>query len=332
MSIKHTLCVSLAVAIAGTLTTARAQTPAGAESGHLEDVVVTAQRRQESAQTVGIALSVLTVDALQDVGVGKVNDLQNATPSLEVEPAFGSGQAQFRLRGVGFIDYTSNNSSPVAVNIDGVALPFPIQTQGQLYDISRVEVLRGPQGTLYGRNTTGGAVNFITNRPTKDFESGVDATYGSHNAFAAEGFVSGPVSDGFRARLALAAEQGGAWQRDRVTNNTLGRKDKFAGRLQLEWDPAANTNLRLTLHGSQDKSDAYGLQLIAPFTRRAPRSCRRTRAPTRSAGACDPALHRRSASRPTRIPASTTRMSARTSTSTSISAAHCSRASPPTTG
>ena len=257
----------LTLAIASTLGAARAEPPAtkGADTGHLEDVVVTAQRREESAQSIGIALTVLTTDALNDAGVTKVNDLENAVPSLEVEPAFGSGQAQFRLRGVGFIDYTANNSSPVAVNLDGVALPFPIQTQGEIFDVSRVEVLRGPQGTLYGRNTTGGAINFITNRPTGDLQAGFDVSYGSHDALAGEGFVSGPIADGLRARLSVATEQGGAWQRERVTNAKLGDKDKVGARLQLEWDAASNVNLRFTLHASQDKSDAYGLQLIAPF-------------------------------------------------------------------
>ncbi|HUO80120.1 MAG TPA: TonB-dependent receptor [Steroidobacteraceae bacterium] len=266
------LALALTLAVASVLGTARAEPPKAAEAGKLEDVIVTAQRREESAQSIGVALSVLSVSALEDAGVGKVNDLQNATPSLEVEPAFGSGQAQFRLRGVGFIDYTSNNSSPVAVNLDGVALPFPIQTQGQLYDISRVEVLRGPQGTLYGRNTTGGAVNFISNRPTNDFQAGVDVSFGSHEAVVTEGYASGPVSDGLRARLSVASETGGAWQRERVTGASLGDKDKLAGRLQLEWDASQSVNLRLTLHASQDKSEAQGLQLIAPFQPTAPGS------------------------------------------------------------
>jgi iron complex outermembrane receptor protein len=258
--------LALLLAVAGTLGVAHAESPSAQapDVGHLEDVVVTAQRREATAQSIGIALTVLSDDTLKDLGVAKVNDLQNATPSLEVEPAFGSGQAQFRLRGVGFIDYTANNSSPVAVNLDGVALPFPIQTQGQIYDVARVEVLRGPQGTLYGRNTTGGAVNFITNRPTGNFQSGFDLSYGSHKAFVGEGYVSGAVADGFRARLSVATEQGGAWQRERVTNAALGDKNKVGGRLQLDWDAAANVDVRLTLHASQDKSDAYGLQLLVP--------------------------------------------------------------------
>jgi outer membrane receptor protein involved in Fe transport len=266
MSQTLNFSLRLALAISAVLASGQALAAAAADAGKLEDVVVTAQRRVESAQDVGIALSVLNVDSLKDAGVEKVNDLQNATPSLEVEPAFGSGQAQFRLRGVGFIDYTSNNSSPVGVSVDGVAYSFPIQTQGQLFDVSRVEVLRGPQGTLYGRNTTGGAINIITNRPTETSEGGVDLTYGTHNAFAGEAFVSGPLGEGLSARLSTAVEQGGAWQRNRVTGESLGDKNKFALRGQLAWKIADGVDLRLTAHASSDKSDAQGLQLFSPFT------------------------------------------------------------------
>ena len=186
--------------------------------------MVTAQRREESAQNVGIAMSVLSGHSLADKSISYVNDLQNAVPSLQVEPAFGSSQPQFRLRGVGFIDYTSNNTSPVGVSLDGVAFALPIQTQGQLFDIDRVEVLRGPQGTLYGRNTTGGEINFISNRPTADPHAGFSLEYGSHNELNAEGFVSGSIAEGLTGRLAVATEQGGAWQRNRVTGQIARRQ------------------------------------------------------------------------------------------------------------
>jgi outer membrane receptor protein involved in Fe transport len=249
------------------------QVPAGAvestsasDAGGLEEVVVTAQRRVESLQDVGIAISVLSGESLADKSITYVNDLQNATPSLQIEPAFGSGQPQFRLRGVGFIDYTSNNTAPVGASLDGVAFALPIQTQGQLFDIDRVEVLRGPQGTLYGRNTTGGVINFITNRPTADFHAGFSAEYGSHNAVLAEGFVSGPVAQGLTARLSVATEQGGAWQRNRVTGQELGDKDKIAVRGQLQWDPSEALNFRLGAHFAQDKSDEQGLYLLKAYS------------------------------------------------------------------
>jgi len=236
------------------------------DAGGLEEVVVTAQRREESAQNVGIAISVLSGQNLADKAITNVVDLQNAIPSLQVEPAFGSGQPQYRIRGVGFLDYTSNNASPVGVSIDDVAFALPIQTQGQLFDIDRIEVLRGPQGTLYGRNTTGGQINFISNRPTADTHAGFTAEYGSHNDVNAEGYVSGSITDGLLGRLSVATEQGGAWQRNRDTGQSLGKKNKIAGRGQLQWGPSEGVNFRLDFHLSQDKSEETGLHLLKAYT------------------------------------------------------------------
>jgi iron complex outermembrane recepter protein len=238
----------------------------GSDSSGLAEVVVTAQRREESAQNVAIAMSVISGQSLAEKSISYVNDLQNAVPSLQVEPAFGSSQPQFRLRGVGFIDYTSNNTAPVGVSLDGVAFALPIQTQGQLFDIDRIEVLRGPQGTLYGRNTTGGEINFVSNRPTAETHAGASLEYGSHNEVNAEGFVSGTIAEGLLGRLSVATEQGGAWQRNRVTGESLGDKDKVAVRGQLQWDPAEAFDFRLGLHWAQDKSDEQGLYLLQPFT------------------------------------------------------------------
>src|SRR5882757_7580806 len=238
-----------------------------ADANSLGEVVVTAQRKEESAQNVGIALSVVSGQALADKAITNVVDLQNAIPSLQVEPAFGGGQPQYRIRGVGFLDYTSNNASPIGVSVDDVAFALPIQTAGQLFDIDRIEVLRGPQGTLYGRNTTGGQINFITNRPTADTHAGFTAEYGSHNEVNAEGYVSGSIIDGVLGRLSVATEQGGEWQRNRDTGQRLGNKDKIAGRGQLEWKPADIVDLRLGFHLAKDKSDETGLYLLKPYTR-----------------------------------------------------------------
>jgi iron complex outermembrane recepter protein len=264
---RFATALGIAAALIGTMSSAAPETSSSAnDAGGLEEVVVTAQRRQESAQSVGIAISVLSGESLAAKSVAYVNDLQNAVPSLQVEPAFGSGQPQFRIRGVGFIDYTSNNASPVGVSIDDVALALPIQTQGQLFDIDRIEVLRGPQGTLYGRNTTGGEINFISNRPTADTHAGLTVEYGSHNEVSAEGYVSGTLADGLLGRLSVATEQGGAWQRNRDTGQSLGDKDKAAVRGQLEWNPAAALNFRLDVHLAEDKSDETGLHLLQPYT------------------------------------------------------------------
>jgi iron complex outermembrane recepter protein len=245
----------------------RAADVAASDANSLGEVVVTAQRREESAQHVGIALSVVSGQDLANKAITNVVDLQNAIPSLQVEPAFGGGQPQYRIRGVGFLDYTSNNASPIGVSLDDVAFALPIQTAGLLFDIDRIEVLRGPQGTLYGRNTTGGQINFISNRPTAETHAGFTAEYGSFNAVDAEGFVSGSIADGLLGRLSVATEQGGDWQRNRETGQRLGNRDKIAGRGQLEWKPEDGVDLRLEFHLAKDKSDETGLQLLKPYTR-----------------------------------------------------------------
>ncbi len=231
----------------------------------LPEIVVTAQRRPEAAQNVGVALSVLGGEELSRRGVSSINQLQFNTPSLEVVPAFGGGQPQFRLRGVGFEDYATNNTPTVGVYVDEVAYPVPVMTQGALFDIDRVEVLRGPQGTLYGRNTTGGAVNFITARPADRFGAGATVEYGRFDQLRAEGYITGPLTDTVKVRLSGITEQGGGFQHDRATGRKLGDADRLFGRALLDWAPSAAVDVTLNLHGGRDHSEQTGLYLFRDF-------------------------------------------------------------------
>jgi outer membrane receptor protein involved in Fe transport len=241
---------------------------AQARTGEVEEVVVTAQRREQVAQDVGIALSVIGADDLAQRGITNVNQLQNATPSLDIEPAFGSGAAQFRLRGVGFQDYATNNTPTVGVYVNEVAYPVPIMTQGLIFDVQRVEVLRGPQGTLYGRNTTGGAINFITGMPTAEVTAGASVEFGRFEALKAEGFIAGPIYDNVRARLSLGTEKGGAWQHNRETGETIGDADKLASRLLIDFDLTENLGVLVDVHAGYDKSENIGLYLTEDFPTR----------------------------------------------------------------
>ncbi len=230
----------------------------------LPEIVVTAERRTAPAQSLGVALSVLGGETLANRGVTGVNQLQYQTPGLEAVPAFGSGQPQFRLRGVGFDDYASNNASPVGITVDDIAKPLPIQTQGLLFDLNRVEVLRGPQGTLYGRNTTGGAINILTARPTQHFSAGVDADYGRFGLFRSEGYVSGPIGDGFAVRVSAATEQGGGYQHNRDTGEGIGDADRWAVRGQIAYNAGPLDVLVQAQHG-RDTSDGSALYLFQPL-------------------------------------------------------------------
>jgi iron complex outermembrane recepter protein len=257
----------LGTALASTLGTlsatgAHAQSAPEEATLKLDTVIVTAQRREQSAQDVGIALSAYDGDELIRKGISGINALENISPNLEMENQFGSAATAFSIRGVGFRDYATLNAPTVGVYVDDVGFAVPIMTQGVLFDVKRVEVLRGPQGTLYGRNTTGGAIKIISNRPTQETEAGLTTEYGRFDHFQAEGYLSGALGDHLRGRLSGITTQGGAWQINRETGVKLGNADKFAARLQLEADLSSNITALLNVHGYQDRSDGLGLQLF----------------------------------------------------------------------
>ncbi|MFT6569443.1 MAG: outer membrane receptor protein involved in Fe transport [Sphingomonas echinoides] len=234
-------------------------------SGESGDIIVTAQHRREREQDVPIALTVIRGDQIESRNINTASDLENSVPSLEVDQQFGSGQPQYRLRGVGGEDYAANNTNTVGIYVDGVAYPYGVMTQGAIYDVERIEVLRGPQGTLYGRNSTGGAINIISARPTRDFHAGVDASFGQYNAFNLNGFVSGPLSSTVAARVAFTTDQGGAWQYNRDTGEALGNKNQESVRVSLQWRPDSVTTVDLVGDYMRNKSDGSGLQLLSDF-------------------------------------------------------------------
>jgi outer membrane receptor protein involved in Fe transport len=263
------LGAAVSVLAAAQAATALAAEEARPAANAVQELVVTAQRREQAANDVGISLSVVSPDDLRQQGVTNINQIENLTPSLQIEPAFGGGTPQYRLRGVGFSDYASNNTPTVGVYVNEVAFPVPIMTQGLIYDVARVEVLRGPQGTLYGRNTTGGAINFITNKPTPQFAAGVLAEYSRFDHFYGEGYISGPLmGDTLTARLSVATDQGGAYQHRRSTGESIGDADRLAGRFLLNFKPTDSFEALFDLHAARDKSEATGLYLFRGFTTR----------------------------------------------------------------
>jgi len=208
---KYILASSVSLLTIAAFSNANAQssTRSAEQVTRVDEIIVTAQRREQASQDVGVSLSVVGGEQLDEKGISVVNDLENAVPNMEVDSQFGGGQPQFRIRGIGAREYSSNNASTVGIYVDEVAHPYTVTTQGAMFDIARLEVLRGPQGTLYGRNTTGGAVNIITNAPTADFRAGFNAEYGTFNAAKTEGFISGPIASNLLGRLAVTAERGG---------------------------------------------------------------------------------------------------------------------------
>jgi iron complex outermembrane receptor protein len=246
---------------------------AGEKSGRvLEEVLVTAQKKSESINDVPITITALSGDDLKDFGIRDTRDLGKVTPGF-VYSESGIGTPVYTLRGVGFNDQTFFASPTVSVYVDETPLPFSFMTKGASLDLARVEVLKGPQGTLFGRNTTGGAINYVANKPSDEFEATVTATYSRFDTVELEGAIGGSLSETFNGRLAVKHIQSGeGWQYSvSRPEDRLGKIDKQALRGILEWLPSDTVTARLTLDGWRDHSDAQAPQPIAitpqnPFT------------------------------------------------------------------
>lgn len=174
-----------------------------AGQGVLEEITVTAQKREQSIQDVGITITAFSGEQLRQLGFEDSFDLAQMTPGVHISGNNGGQKTLFTIRGVTQNDFNDQTEAPVAVYVDEGYVGFG---QGQvfgLFDLDRVEVLKGPQGTLFGRNATGGLVHYISKRPTREFEAYGDFTYGSYNQTRFEGAVGGPLSDSVSGRLAV---------------------------------------------------------------------------------------------------------------------------------
>lgn len=231
----------------------------------LEETIVTAQRRAQSVDDIGVAISAYDGDQLEDLGFAGVGDLAMMTPGVNLTETGVTGVPVYTIRGVGFDDYSANSSSTVGIYLDDVSLPYPTMTRGPQFDIERIEVLKGPQGTLYGRNTTGGAINLISRLPTTEFEAGATLGYGRFDTINADGYVSGSLSNNVRARLSASTTQSNeGWQRSSSRQgDTLGEQDQWAAKALLEWDLSDTATLMLKAHGYRDKSENSAPQYFA---------------------------------------------------------------------
>lgn len=262
--IKGILACSSAVAIGlvlGTGSMAHAEEESAAPSG-LQDIIVTAQKRSESVNTVPLSISVASGEALARAGVQSTEDLQKVVPGFSyTESAYST--PVFTLRGIGFYETSLGAKPTVSVYVDEAPLPFSVMARGATLDLERVEVLKGPQGALFGENSTGGAINYIAAKPTDAVKAGLDVGYASYDAISVGGFVSGPITDTLKARLAVKTEQGGGFQRSYTRDDHLGDKDFITGRLLLDFEPTERLRFSLNLNGFIDQSDGVAAQMIA---------------------------------------------------------------------
>lgn len=227
---------------------------ATANAVEIEEVVVTAQKRAESIQDIGVTVTAFTGDDIKELGYGQPIDIAAQTPGLQAISSGGSEIPVFTIRGVGLDDFNANNASGVAVYIDEVNATSPLYLKGQLFDLERVEVLKGPQGTLYGKNATGGAINYISAQPTDEFSGYVTGGISRWDTYKFEGVINGQLTDGINSRLSVLVENGDGWQEDSQTGEEFGDTDKYAFRWLTSFDIGDNATLLLNLHGSEDQS------------------------------------------------------------------------------
>jgi iron complex outermembrane receptor protein len=220
----------------------------------VQEVVVVAQKRKQKLQDVPIAVTALTAKELQDHHVTNVMDLQGMVPALEIKTDDAAANPKIFIRGVGLNDFNPNATGSVGIYADGVYIGAPLAQMGQFFDLEQVEVLRGPQGTLYGRNTTGGAINLITRKPTDAYQADMSLEYGSFNAIKAEVGVGGPlVKDLLSFRVAGLYQKDDGYTLNRLTENTGNDTNNWTTRATLLYTPTDDLDVTAVIKLGQSR-------------------------------------------------------------------------------
>jgi iron complex outermembrane receptor protein len=226
-----------------------------AASDKLDPVVVTAQRKSENLQKVPIAVTALTQGDIENRQINSVLDVATNVPNLVGAENVGLSTATgFFLRGVGQDESISTSDPAVGTYIDGVYVARQVANNAYLYDIERIEVLRGPQGTLYGRNTSGGAVSIITQKPSDEFIGNFRTSYGNYGRYDLRGSVSGPIADGLTGSFAaFTAQQKEGFQYDKTTGQRAWDQDAQGARGALRYRPSANLEVNFSAEYALEK-------------------------------------------------------------------------------
>ncbi|MGI9225584.1 MAG: TonB-dependent receptor [Woeseiaceae bacterium] len=203
-------------------------------AARIEEIIVTAQRREQNMQDIGASITVISGARFQELSFRTVTDLSEQVPNLTfATPAGESTLLALSIRGIGLNDLSDSNEGPVAIYVDDVYVGILTAQAGQLYDLERVEVVRGPQGTLYGRNTTGGLVHFVTRLPGAELDGYAEIAVGNDSRLKFEAAVGGSLSDRVSGRISVLHDSDDGYQVNRTTGQSFGTKDISSLRAQL---------------------------------------------------------------------------------------------------
>ena len=244
---------------------AQEESSAGESSTSLviEEIVVTAQKRRQALEDVPVVVSVLNSDIIQDAGIVGLADLQNYIPSLLLERNTNPFATTIRIRGVGNLGNIPNFEPAVGLFVDGAFRSRTGIGMGDLVDVERIEILHGPQSTLYGKNVTAGVVSIVTKRPTDEFEGMLEGIAGSDNEYALKASVSGPMGDTVSGRLSALARSRDGLTYDLNRQDDMNEVDQLAVRGQLLLEPTDRLSILAVLGYSDNGTN---LKCCAPDT------------------------------------------------------------------
>jgi iron complex outermembrane receptor protein len=257
------------------------------QEDNVADIVVTANKREQRLNDVGLTVSVLSAENLKTRQISSLADIAASIPSLSYTNS-ANGTPILTLRGVGFADSSLGAAPTVSTYVDEAPLPYPALTKHSAFDLERIEVLKGPQGTLFGQNSTGGAINYVTAKPTDHLAAGIDLSYGRFNAINGEAFISGPLTDTIRARLVGRIERADGWQISQSRpDDRNGAVRNYMGRVIVEFEPSDSLRFSLNANGWIEKGQTQSPQFVgvqpqnpilsplliaSPFTPQTPRA------------------------------------------------------------
>jgi len=234
------------------------------QTNALEEVIVTAQKREESLQKTALAVSVMSGTFLEDNRIDDFIEVTSRIPGFSVTgPA--KTQPGIALRGAGSLEDSAGIDQAVGIFIDDVYISAPSAFDSDLFDLERVEVLRGPQGTLFGKNVVGGAINFITRNPTQEKEASLQATYGRFNRFDVRGSVSGPlIDDELFGLISFSSRNSDGYTYNEFTDNMLDQDNEVSGRSKLLWTATEDFEILLSADYYRDKSYGISRAFLGP--------------------------------------------------------------------
>ncbi|HEV8693868.1 MAG TPA: TonB-dependent receptor [Lysobacter sp.] len=257
---RHALAVAIALMLPSLASAQEtqaqpAETPsAETKAKTLDSVMVTAQRRIEKAKDVPMALTTVDAEKLHNLGSGggDIRFLAGRLPSLNIESSFGRAFPRFYIRGLGNTDFDLNASQPVSLVYDEIVQENPILKGFPVFDLENVEMLRGPQGTLFGRNTPAGVVKFESAKPTRELEGYGQVAYGTYGTTNVEGAIGGPLSENWSARASVLYQRRDEWvdntNPNARTNPHLEGYDESAARVQLKYDGSETFHALFNAH------------------------------------------------------------------------------------